>query len=44
MVDRKISDDMQATIAFIARHHDYPTAFGLESEFGQLISDWRPNL
>ena len=44
MVDRKIADDMLATAAFIATHHEYPNSYGLRADFETLIALWRPQL
>jgi hypothetical protein len=35
---------MLATAAFIASHQEYPTAFGLGSEFQALVALWRAEL
>jgi hypothetical protein len=43
-VDRKVADDMLATAAFIARHQEYPTAYGLGPDFQALVALWRPQL
>ena len=43
-VDRVIADDMLAVAAIIARHHEYPTAYGLQAEFEALVAQWRPHL
>ena len=44
MVDRKIADDMLATAAFVATHHEYPNSYGLRADFETLIALWRPQL
>ena len=43
-VDRAIADDMLAVAALIARHREYPTAYGLGAEFEALVTLWRPHL
>jgi hypothetical protein len=44
MVDSAIADDILAVTRLIARHHEYPTAYGLGTDFEQLVADWRPHL
>jgi len=43
-VDKKIADDMLATAALIAGHHDYPDSYGLREDFEGLVALWRPQL
>jgi hypothetical protein len=42
MVDKKIADDMLATVAFVARHHECPNSYGLQADFETLVALWRP--
>ena len=44
MVDKKIADDMLATAAFVATHHEYPNSYGLKGDFETLVALWRPQL
>ncbi len=43
-VDEAIVRDMVATVAFVAAHRKYPTAFGLAPQFEALVTRWRPAL
>ncbi len=43
-VDEAIARDMVATVAFVASHREYPTAFGLGPQFEALVTRWRPAL
>ena len=43
-VDREVADDMLVVAAFISRHNEYPTAFGLGPQFEHLVVLWRPHL
>ena len=42
--DRKIADDMLMVMQLIARHHEYPTAFGVGPDFERIVAEWRPEL
>jgi hypothetical protein len=44
MVDKAISDDILAVLRLIALRQAYPDAYGLRTEFEQLVKDWRPQL
>jgi hypothetical protein len=44
MLDKKIADDMLATVAFVARHHEYPNSYGFRTDFETLVALWRPQL
>jgi len=39
-----IARDRLATAAFIAKHWEYPAAYGLGPQFEQLVARWRPTL
>lgn len=41
-VDAAVAADMLATAAFITRHHEYPSEFGLGEDFRALVEQWRP--
>ena len=43
-VDEAIAGDMVATVAFVAAHREYPTAYGLGPQFEELVARWRPDL
>ena len=43
-VDQTIADDLLATAAFIAGHHEYPDSYGLREDFEALVTLWRPQL
>lgn len=43
-VDHAIVQDMLTVVGLISRIHEYPPAFGFETEFRQLVRAWRPTL
>lgn len=43
-VEAPILDDMLAVMVLIARHREFPTAYGLGGQFESLVQRWRPGL
>ena len=43
-VDDTIARDMVATVAFVAAHREYPTAFRIGSQLEALVTRWRHTL
>lgn len=43
-VDGAIRDDMITLFGFIARTHEYPSAYSFRSEFEELVRLWRPEV
>lgn len=41
-VEGPIADDMLAVVELIARHREFPTAYGLGADFERLVKLWRP--
>ena len=41
-VESAIADDMLIVVELIARHREYPTAYGLGTDFERLVELWRP--
>jgi hypothetical protein len=43
-LDAAVTEDVLSVMRLIALRHCYPDAYGLGSEFEQLVMDWRPKL
>lgn len=40
-VDEAIADDMQTVFGLIARSRSYPSAYGLDAQFREIVTGWR---
>lgn len=43
-VDTAIARDMLAVMFLIARHNNYPDAYGFKPDFERMVAEWRPQL